>query len=97
MNQALFEHLQSMLKAFADKIAEREPVGLRRKAALYACVRLAHQRAKEEPEKKFWKKYLQNLELDIERLKRTAEGRRELSKLGRDGAAFFEERRRRSS
>lgn len=62
-----------MIKRFAEEIAKREPAGIRRMAAMYACVRLAHQRAREEPERKFWAKYMADLERKADELKRERE------------------------
>lgn len=76
MRPALREHLQEMLSQFAREIAKREPPGVRRTMALYACVRKAHQRAREEPEKRFWAHYLKQIELKADQLRRELERRR---------------------
>lgn len=75
MNRALQIHLQTMLKRFSEEIAKREPPGIQRLAAMYACVRLAHKRAREEPEREFWKRYLEDLEAKAAALKEEEESR----------------------
>jgi len=62
MDPKLKAHLQEMLSTFAKGINKREKTPVRKLAALYACVRLAHQRCNNEPEKKFWLWYLGQLE-----------------------------------
>lgn len=62
MNKALHDHLQKMLARFSKEINRREPPGLTRTIAMYMACRRAHQQAREEPERAWWKRYLGQLE-----------------------------------
>lgn len=55
-------HVNAMIGKFHKEIAKREPPGLLRIIAMYRCARLAHQRANEDAERAFWKRYLLLLE-----------------------------------
>jgi hypothetical protein len=66
MTPRLEAHCNEMLGKFHKKIVQREPPGLLRIIAMYRCVRLAYERANEEPERLYWKAYLGNLERSAE-------------------------------
>jgi hypothetical protein len=72
LDPKLKAHLNKMLARFHVEIRRREKTPLGRAAALYACARLAHQRASSDPERHFWKWYLANLEGHLEKLKAEA-------------------------
>lgn len=84
MNKALHEHLQAMLERASEVINKREPPGIQRYAAHYAFARLAHKRAREEPERKFWKERMEALEARADELRREQEEKdKELDPLAR--------------
>ena len=78
MTPKLKEHLNRMIARFAREIQKREKTSLRRLMALYACCRLAHQKARSDPERAFWRAYLIQLEIRADELK-AAELRRKWS------------------
>lgn len=66
----LRQKLQVLLERFAKQAKKNYPPGIQRMAAVYACVRVAHQKANDENERKFWRGYLDNLERKVDELKK---------------------------
>ena len=77
MDPKLKAHCNEMLGIFVRKIQKREKTSLMRLMALYACIRLAHQKCNNEPEKRFWSWYLTKLEARAEEMKHAELRRRQ--------------------